>query len=97
MSVPDPATAPPELPGEMRLALLWMFVAAGLVFIPFIFLAIRRATISGRTSPKKRKPVVHTSAWEEAGRRLNVGGGASRLDDTVDIDPFDSQPDDGPW
>ena len=97
MNAPDVNTPPPEMPGEVRLALLWMLVAFGLVFIPFVIIAIRRATIGGRPPSKKSKPTVLTSAWEEAGQRLQVDGGAKRLDDTVDLDPFDFDSDGDRW
>lgn len=98
MGNPTPANTPPELSGEARLALLWMVIAFAMVFIPFLILAIRRLTISHRKSNRTRSHRTTTvSAWEEAGRRLEVDGGAQRLDDTVDLDPFDSPEDNNPW
>lgn len=88
----EPATAPPEL----RLALLWMGVACGLVILPFLLLAIRRATLgSSRRETRRRRArrAQNTDAWTEAGRRLVVEGGHGRLDDTVDLDPWGSDED----
>ena len=96
MIATDPQPAPPVLSGEARLVLLWMIVVFAIIFVPFLLFAIRKATIAtapGRRARKKSKPSV--DAWSEAGRRLVADQGVARLDDTVDIDPFDAE--DEPW
>lgn len=90
------------LPPGVRLGLLWTGVAAGLAMLPFIYIAIRRATLGGAHSRRRersaRAAVARTDAWTEAGRRLEAGGaGGGRLDDTVDLDPFGPNPDGDRW
>jgi len=92
----DPPTLPTEVSGELRLVLLWMAIAFVAVFVPLLILAIRRATIgSRRPSRPPRSTDAAVDAWAEAGRRMDAGLGRSRLDDTVDLDPFNM--DDEPW
>lgn len=78
--------------------LLWMGLFFGAIFVVFLFLAIRRATIghSGlgdRIRSRKTEPPI--DAWTEAGRRLQIQPHRRRLDDTIDLDPFG--PDEDNW
>ncbi len=89
------------LPPGVRLGLLWTGVAAGIAMLPFIYIAIRRATLGGSSARRRersaRAAVARTDAWSEAGRRLNPCAGGVRLDDTVDLDPFGPNPDGDRW
>lgn len=89
------------LPPGVRLGLLWTGVAAGLVMLPFIYIAIRRATLGGSAARRRdrdaRSAAARTDAWSEAGRRFDSGAGGGRLDDTVDLDPFGPTPDGDRW
>lgn len=84
----------PELASsQLRLALLTLGLLLGGFFVTLLWLAIRRSTITHsvhdhpRSTHKRTSPPI--DAWAEAGRRLQVEPGVSRLDDTVDLDPFD--------
>ena len=96
---PDAVSTPaPTISGESRLILLWMVVVFAIVFVPFLVFAIRRATISGPRANRGARAgarAVTVDAWSEAGRRLVGEPGSKRLDDTVDLDPF--EPEDEPW
>jgi len=86
-------TLPEPISSELRLALLWMGLLLGGLFVLFLLLAIRRATInhagSGSRRPGRKRQSPPIDAWTEAGRRLQIEPGSGRLDDTVDLDPFD--------
>lgn len=84
----------PELASsQLRMALLTLGLLLSGLFVTLLLLAIRRSTITHsvhdqpRSTRKKSSPPI--DAWVEAGRRLQVEPGVSRLDDTVDLDPLD--------
>lgn len=84
--------------GESRLVVLWMVVLFAIVLVPFLLIAIRRATISSSGGKGRRRRPTGESVvdpWSEAGRRLIGDTPTRRLEDTVDLDPFD--PEDEPW
>ncbi len=89
---PTLAAIPELTPSQLRLLLLMVGLLLSGLFMVMLLLAVRRSTIhhpAGQPRSSGKQPSPPVDAWTEAGRRLQVEPGVSRLDDTVDLDPFE--------
>jgi hypothetical protein len=90
--IPTLAAIPELTPAQLRLMLLMVGLLLSGIFMVMLLLAVRRSTIhhaAGNRHADGKQPSPPVDAWIEAGRRLQVEPGVNRLDDTVDLDPFE--------